>query len=296
MNYYNEIKEKLIKSEIYDRAKDYSKDRNKVNIYFEIGRLLSKAGKEYGKNIIKQYSEKLVIEVGKKYNERTLYRMRKLYEVFNDEKLTMTWSKLSWSHYREVLSLKDINAIRYYLNQCEYKNLTVKELQIIIKNKEYERLSDETKNKLINSEQLKVDDLIPNPIIIKNNSLNEKITEYALKQIILNNLDEFLLQLGNGFTYVGNEYKIKIGNTYNYIDLLLFNIEYNCYIVIELKVTELKKEHIGQIQVYMNYIDENIKKFNQDNTIGIIICKQDNKYVIKYCSDNRIIAREYFLV
>ena len=112
MNYYNEIKEKLIKSEIYDRAKDYSKDRNKVNIYFEIGRLLSKAGKEYGKNIITQYSEKLVIEVGKKYNERTLYRMRKLYEVFNDEKLTMTWSKLSWSHYREVLSLKDINAIR----------------------------------------------------------------------------------------------------------------------------------------------------------------------------------------
>ena len=77
---------------------------------------------------------------------------------------------------------------------------------------------------------------------------------------------------------------------------MLFNIEYNCYIVIELKVTELKKEHIGQIQVYMNYIDENIKKFNQDNTIGIIICKQDNKYVIKYCSDNRIIAREYLLV
>ena len=222
--------------------------------------------------------------------------MRKFYEIFSNEKLNTTCSKLSWSHYREVLSLKDINAIRYYLNQCEYKNLTVKELQIIIKNKEYERLSDETKNKLIKLEQLKVDDLIPNPIIIKNNSLNEKITEYALKQIILNNLDEFLLKLGNGFTYVGNEYKIKIGNTYNYIDLLLFNIEYNCYIVIELKITELKKEHIGQIQVYMNYIDENIKKFNQDTTIGIIICKQDNKYVIKYCSDNRIIAREYLLV
>ena len=296
MNYYNEIKEKIIKSEIYDKAKDYSKDRNKVNVYFEIGKLLSKAGKEYGKNIIKQYSEKLVIEVGKKYNERNLRYMRQFYELFENQIWNMTCSKLTWSHYREVLSLKDINVIRYYLNQCENKNLTIKELQIIIKNKEYERLSDETKNKLIKSEQLKVDDLIPNPIIIKNTELNERITEYALKQIILNNLDEFLLQLGNGFTYVGNEYKIKIGNTYNYIDLLLFNIEYNCYIVIELKVTELKKEHIGQIQVYMNYIDENIKKFKQDNTIGIIICKQDNKYVIKYCSDNRIIAREYLLV
>ena len=296
MNYYNEIKEKIIKSEIYDKAKDYSKDRNKVNVYYEIGKLLSKAGKEYGKNIIKQYSEKLVIEVGKKYNERTLRRIRQFYLIFNKEKWSTSWTKLTWSHYREVLSLKDINAIRYYLNQCESKNLTIKELQNIIKNKEYERLSDETKNKLIKSEKLKVDDLIPNPIIIKNTELNERITEYALKQIILNNLDEFLLQLGNSFAYIGKEYKIKIGNTYNYIDLLLFNIEYNCYIVIELKVTELKKEHIGQIQVYMNYIDENIKKFNQDNTIGIIICKQDNKYVIKYCSDNRIIAREYLLV
>ncbi|MBQ7136427.1 MAG: DUF1016 family protein [Bacilli bacterium] len=80
------------------------------------------------------------------------------------------------------------------------------------------------------------------------------------------------------------------------MDLLLFNIEYNCYVVVELKVIELKKEHIGQIQVYMNYIDENLRKINQDKTIGIIICKQDNKYVIKYCSDDRIIAREYELV
>ena len=104
------------------------------------------------------------------------------------------------------------------------------------------------------------------------------------------------MQLGYGFTYIGTEYKIKIDGRYNYIDLLLFNIEYNCYVVVELKITELKKEHIGQIQVYMNYIDENIKKINQDKTIGIIICKQDNKYVIKYCSDERIIAREYELV
>ena len=103
-------------------------------------------------------------------------------------------------------------------------------------------------------------------------------------------------ELGNSFSFIGSEYKIRIDNTFNYIDLLLFNIEYNCYVVVELKVTELKKEHIGQIQVYMNYIDENIRKINQDKTIGIIICKQDNAYVIKYCSDDRIIAREYELV
>lgn len=103
-------------------------------------------------------------------------------------------------------------------------------------------------------------------------------------------------ELGNSFCFVGSEYKIKIGNRYNYIDLLLFNIEYNCYVVIELKVTELKKEHVGQIQVYMNYIDNNLKKLSQDSTIGIIICKKDNNYIIEYCSDDRIIAREYALV
>ncbi|MBQ2873062.1 MAG: DUF1016 family protein [Bacilli bacterium] len=296
MNYYNEIKENLLKSEIYDKAKDYSKDRNKVKVYFETGKLLSEAGKEYGKNIIKQYSEKLIIEVGKKYNERTLYGMRKFYEIFSNGKLNPVGSKLSWTHYRELLVVKNIDAIKYYIKICEENNLSKRELQEKIKNHEYDRLSAETKNKLIKLEKLKVDDLIPNPVLIKYNSLNEKLTEYVLKQAILNNLDEFLFQLGYGFSYVGNEFRIKVDDKYNYIDLLLYNIEFNCYVVIELKVTELKKDHIGQIQVYMNYIDDNFKKITQNKTIGIIICKQDNKYIIKYSSDDRIIAREYSLI
>ena len=277
MNYYNEIKEKLIKSEIYDKVRDYSKDRNKVDTYFEIGRLLSEAGKEYGKNIIKQYSEKLIVEVGKKYNERNLRYMRQFYELFENQIWNTSCSKLCWSHYREVLSLKDINAIKYYLNECETKNLSIKQLQTIIKNCEYDRLSVETKNKLIKREELTARDLVPESIIIKNTLSNENITEYALKQIILNNIDEFLLQLGQGFTYVGNEYKIKLGNRYNYLDILLFNYDYNCFVVIELKVTELKKEHIGQIEVYMNYIDNNLKKTHHDKTIGIINCKKTTR-------------------
>ena len=296
MNYYNEIKEKLIKSEIYDRAKDYSKDRHKVSVYYEIGKLLSVAGKEYGKNIIRQYSEKLMIEVGKKYNERTLYRMRKLYEVFKSEKLTPLVSKLSWSHYIQLLSLKNEDEIIYYINSTINNNLNKRELQEKIKNQEYDRLSSETKRKLIKSDDLMVNDLVPNPIIIKSDLLKEELTEYALKQAILNNIDDFLRQLGIGFTYVGNEYKIKIDDRYNYIDLLLYNIKYKCYVVVELKVTELKKEHTGQIMTYMNYIDKNIKTIDENDTVGIIISKQDNEYVIKYCSDDRIIAREYELL
>lgn len=296
MNYYNEIKKNLIKCEVYDKSKEFSKNKNRVVTYFENGKLLNEAGKEYGKNIIKQYSEKLMIEVGKKYNERTLYRMRKFYEVFSNKKLTPMVSKLSWSHYIQLLSLKNVDEIIYYINVALNNNLNKRELQERINNQEYDRLSSETKIKLIESEELKANDLVPNPIIIKSNLLQEEITEYALKQMILNNLDEFLLQLGDGFTYVGNEYKIKLGDRYNYIDLLLYNIKYKCYVVVELKITELKKEHTGQIMTYMNYIDRNIKTIEENKTVGIIICKRDNKYVIEFCSDDRIIAREYELI
>lgn len=293
--YYISIKEKLLKSEIYDKARDYAKDRNKVKVYYETGELLSKAGKHYGKNIIKQYSEKLMIEVGKKYNYRTLYRMRKFYEVFSDRKLTTMWSKLSWSHYREILSLKNINEIIYYLNECEDKNLTQRQLHDLIKHNTYNRLSNKTKTKLIESKELKINDLIPNPIVIRSDSLKYELSEYVLKQAILNSIDDFLKQLGIGFTYVGNEYKIKIGDRYNYIDLLLYNIKYKCYVVIELKVTELNSNHTGQIQKYMNYVDKHIKTIDENDTVGIIICKKNNQYVIDYCSDKRIFSREYEL-
>ena len=129
--------------------------------------------------------------------------------------------------------------------------------------------------------------------MIKNSNNYKNISEKVLQKLILEDIPSFLKELGDGFTFIDNEYKIKVGNTYNYIDLLIYNIKYKCYVVIELKVTELKKEHTGQIQIYMNYIDKNVKTIEENDTVGIIICKQDNEYVIKYCSDDRIIAREY---
>ena len=103
-------------------------------------------------------------------------------------------------------------------------------------------------------------------------------------------------ELGNSFSFIGSEYKIKIGDNYHKIDLLLFNIKYNCYVVVELKVTEFKVEYIAQVQKYMNYIDKNLKEINNNNTIGILICKKENKFVIEYCSDDRIIVRKYQVV
>ena len=296
MNYYNEIKNKLIDNEVYSKIKDYSKERHKVITYFEIGKLLNEAGGKYGDNIIDEYSKKLVVDVGKRYNRRTLFRMKQFYTVFSDEKVTTMLTQLTWSHYLLLLSFKDYDEIIYYINIAKDNNLTQRQLQEKIQSNEYKRLPIEVKNKFIKHEKLYVSDLIPNPIKIKNKNNYEVISEKILQKLILEDIPTFLRGLGNGYTFIDNEYKIKLGDRYNYVDLLLYNIKYKCYVVVELKITELKKEHTGQIMTYMNYIDKNIKTIEENKTVGIIICKQDNKYVIKYCSDDRIIAREYELV
>ena len=293
MNYYEEIKTELINNEITKKVKDYSKNRSDLNTYYNVGKLLSEAGKHYGEGIIKEYSEKLTTDLNKKYSYRSLNYMMKFYEL---QKMQSVTANLSWGHWIELLSIKNINEMKYYINQAEKLFLTTRELRTKIKNKEYERLDESTKKKLKEKEDLNVPDLVKNPIQIKNTSGNNEISEKVLQKLILEDIPSFLKELGNGFSFIDSEYKIKIGDRYNYIDLLLFNYEFNCFVVVELKVSELKKEHIGQIEFYMNYIDKNLKSINQNKTIGIIICKKENKYVIEYCSDDRIIAREYELV
>lgn len=296
MNYYNEIKNELINNETYKKVKDYSKNRSDLKTYYNVGKLLNAAGRRYGESIIKKYSEKLIVDLGKKYNDRTLRRFRQFYVFVESEKWSPVATTLSWSHFCELLSLKDKNKINYYIHICEEQNLSKRKLREKIKNKEYERLDDETRLKLITKEKIKIEDFIKNPILIKNKFQDEKITEKMLQQLILEDIPSFLKELGIGFSFIDNEYPIKIGNRYNYIDLLLFNIKDNRYTVVELKTTELKKEHIGQIMTYMNYVDENIKDIKQNPTIGIIICKKGNQFIMEYVTNKNIIEKEYQLI
>ena len=296
MNYYEEIKNKIIDNEIYCKVKDYSKERNTVTTYFEIGRLLTEAGGKYDDNIIEEYSKKLIVEVGKKYNIKTLYKMKQLYKVFSDEKVAPVVRQLSWSNCLQLLPIKNYDKINYYANQCIKYNLSKRQLEEKIKLKEYERLSESAKSKLIANEEPLLPDLVKNPILIKNTNKYTEISEKVLQQIILEDIKNFMQELGSGFSFISNEYPIKLGDRYNYIDLLLYNYKYKCFVVIELKITKLKKEHTGQIQNYMNYIDRNIKEIDDNKTVGIIICKKDDHFVIDYCSDKRIIARSYMLV
>ena len=295
MNYYNEIKNKLIDDEVYSKIKDYSKERHRVITYFEIGRLLTDAGKHYGDNIIDEYSKKLVIEVGRKYNRRTLFRMKQFYNIFKSEKVSTLWTQLTWSHLRLLFNL-EVDSMNYYIQTIINNHLSVRELEFKIKSNEYERLPKSTKNKLISKDKVEIKDLVPNPILIKNKNNVDVVTEKALHRLILEDIESFMKELGDSFSFIGSEYKIKIGDRNNYIDLLLFNIKFNCYVVVELKVTEFKVEYISQVQKYMNYVDKNIKEISNNNTIGILICKRENKFIIEYCSDDRIAVRTYDLV
>ena len=211
MDYYKEIKNKIIDNETYERVKDYSKERHRVITYYEIGKLLNEAGSKYGDNIINEYSKKLVIEVGKKYNRRTLFRMRQFYRTFSNEKVSTLSTQLSWSHYSELLSIKTDDKLSYYLNLSITQNIGVRELRDKIKSKEYERLPVETKNKIIKEEKLEVKDLVPNPILIKNKNNIEIVTEKVLHNLILEDIPSFMKELGNGYSFIDDEYKIKIG-------------------------------------------------------------------------------------
>ena len=206
-----------------------------------------------------------------------------------------TVCQIKMESYCEILWFDD-NKFQYYVKIVELNNLSIRQLREKIKSNEYERPPEYSKNKLINKDKSNVVDFIKNPIKIKNSSKYDIFSEKILQKLILEDIEKFLSELGNGFTFIKSEYPIKLDDRYNYIDLLLYYIKYKCYVVVELKVNELKKEHAGQIMTYMNYIDKNVKEITNDNTIGILIGKKENEYVIKYCSDDRIIARKFEFV
>ena len=260
INYYNEIKETLVKNEIYKKVKDYSKNRSDLNAYFEVGRLIveaqgGEARAKYGNKLIKEYSLKLTKELGKGYNVTNLKNMRQFYLKFKNGR-TMC-DQLQWSHYRYLLPIDNDNEFDYYVMIVNRLNLSVRELRKKIKSNEYERIGYKAE-----LEEPRVNTLIKNPILIKVKNKNDKLTEYALHKSILENMDVFLKELGVGFTYVGNEVKINIGTSFHFMK-------------------------------YINYVDKNIKELFNDKTVGVIICRKENKYVMEYCTDNRIFTTTY---
>ena len=296
MKYLNDIK-RLIENDIVLKKKHKLIENNyTLNTYFEIGKLIVEAqgGKErakYGNGLIKEWSKELTNLYGKGYDYTNLSRMRKLYLTF--EKVGAVPQQLTWTNLSIILPLREESKINYYINLCVKQNLSSRQLKERIKNNEYERLEYKDYIKIINDcNQITIKDMIKNSILINTTKNIDKLSEKALKSFILEKIEEFLLELGYGFTYVGSEYKLGRFKC----DLLFFNYELNCFIVIELKIRKLKPIDYGQIKYYMNYIDINIKKDYMNKTIGVILCKENDEIVIKYVTNERILFTTYQLI
>ena len=290
-NYLDNIKNEIITGNVKVVAKNYQIINVKLTMNYNIGKELSNAGKHYGEGIVKKYASILTREFGKGYSVSNLKRMRQFYVLF--EKGAALPHQLTWEHLRLLLPLKDINKINYYINISIRDNLSYRKLAERIRSDEYGRLSIEAKESLQNKEKLSLVQSIPSPIVLMPNKSYEVYTEKILQEIIFENIEDFMHQLGEGYTFVGKEYKLNIGYKKNYIDYLLYNYKMNCFCVIEIKAREYKKSDYGQIKTYMNYIDEHLKTITQNNTIGIIITKSVNKFEAHYVKDNQITIVEF---
>ena len=300
MNYYNEIKNILIDNAIGRKVREYKSNQKDLESYYNVGKLLVEAqgGEErakYGNGLIKEYSKRLTIELGKGYSTRNLKYMRNFYLLAKGQPLAAQFKNINmtWSNVCEILNLSNIEEMKYYLNLSNKLCLTKLELRTKIKSKEYERLDSKIKEKLMKQEEVSAKDKIPDPIVLEGLEYREKLTEKVVQKWIDENPASFCEALGEGYSYIKSQYKIKIGSNYNYIDVLLFNTIDLSYVVVEIKVTELKKEHIGQIETYMNYVDANLKKDFHNKTTGILLVRENNKWLIKYINNDGIIVRDY---
>ena len=293
-NYLENIRGYIISEQARTIVRDYNANKSKLETYYNIGKELSEAGKHYGEGIVKKYAIELANEFGTNYGVTNLKYMRQFYNFV--KKGHPLGDQLSWTHYKILLPLKDVNEIKFYIDLTIRNNLSKRALAERIKSDEYGRLPLETKIKLKESKEVNEKDMVPSTIFVSSSKLKEELTEKVLENLIIDNISYVMEQLGEGYCFIKNQYKINIGNNKNYIDILLFNIKYNNYVVIELKVREFRKEDIGQILLYMNYIDKEVKSITQNKTMGIIITKEVDKFVVRYVNHDNIAISSINLV
>lgn len=285
-NYLENIRSYIISEQARTIVRDYSANKSKLETNYNIGKELSEAGKHYGEGIVKKYAKELTKEFGKGYGITELRKMRAFYYIA--QKCAPLGRVLTWSHYKLLLPLKNLDEIKFYIDLTIRDNLSKRALAERIKSNEYGRLAPETKQKLKEEKEVNQSEMVPSNIVIPSNKLEEKLTEKVLENLIIDNISEVMRQLGEGYCFIKKQYKLNIGNNKNYIDILLFNIKYNNYVVVEIKAREFRKEDIGQIKLYMNYIDKEVKNITQNKTMGIIITKEVNEFVIRYIKEDNI--------
>ena len=297
--YVTNIK-KLIENNIVETKKrNIQIENDKLFTYWNIGREIVIAMNEdkikYGNSFIKEMSRELTRLYGSGYDYSNLRRMRQLYLVLPNCG-SVSHNFITWTHLRYILPIKDENKRNYYINLVNENKLSVRQLREEIKNNAFERLDNKVRKSIKLNKSYDSVELIKDPLLLNiEGTILENLNEKALKKVILEQIEKFLLELGVGFAFVGSEVKIKVGNNYKYIDLLFFNIKENRYFVIELKIDKLTARDIGQLELYVNYIDMELKDENHNRTIGILICKKNDKNIEKYLSKDNLKITSYKL-
>ena len=296
--YYEEIEHLIKRNEVSKRVRKLEENYSLVETYWHIGKIIVEAQggstrAKYGNELIKKWSIKLTELYGKGYDASNLKRFRQFYLVFRKDG-AVRHQLLSWTHIRKLLPIKDENKRNYFINLCIKNNLSERELINEIKSNAYERLVDKPdKIDIIVPVKQSITTDMKNPIIIPVKS--EVASEHDLELNILANLDFFFKQLGNGFLYAGHQYKISDGKNSYYIDILLFNYKMNAFVVVELKLRSLRKEDKAQMEFYMKLIDEQVKEVYHNKTIGIIISKESDEFIVNFVRRDDIIPLSYEL-
>jgi len=301
---YNNIKEMVEQS----RNRVYKTiNTEMINLYWNIGKIIveRQEGNErarYGDYLIENISKKLTNDYGKGFSTRNLKRMRKLYLYY--PKGTTMLSQLTWSHYLELITIKEEDKRNFYMQECINSNWDVRELQRQRTTLLYERIAtSKDKNKVLelSNQGHKISegkDIIKDPFVLEFLDIKE-ITDYLetdLEKNILEHLKEFLLELGKGFTYVGNQVRITIDTEHFYPDLVFYNRILKCFVIIDLKIGKVTHKDIGQMQMYVNYYDREIKSASENKTIGILLSTDKNETIVKYTlpEDNETIFSSEF--
>ena len=254
--------------------------------YWNIGKKIIEyqGGKEkakYGDKFIERLSQELTKEYGKGFDIANIKNMRQLYLIFPIRYSLR--SELSWTHYRYIMRVKSELARNYYINEAITRQLSVRELERLIKTNSYDREKSNQIEYENNNKNLDIS-ILKSPYILDFLELKDNYKEKDLEKSIIDNLSKFLLELGKGYSYVGSQKKLKIDNKTYYVDLVFYNSLLKCYVLIDLKINKLHKDDLSQMDLYCNYFDENIKTNEERNTIGLILVKENDKVIIQYSS------------
>jgi len=260
-----------------------------VEMYWDIGKYISQHVEQegWGKGVILELASYIKTRDPelKGFGDKNLWRMKQFYEIYQeDKKLATLWRELSWSHNRRIMSLKTSEEREFYLLLCNQQKYSVRELERLIKSGTYERtmLADQKSSDIIRQLPQNVENIFKDSYIFEFLNLPTPYREKDLQQALIVSLKDFILELGIGFSFIGQEYRLQVGTDDFFVDLLFFHRQLQCLVAFELKNDKFKPDHLGQLEFYLEALDRDVKFDFENPSIGILLCREKNDEVVKY--------------